>query len=132
MSEHVGLRGKAWFQALTGKDKPQTGDPGSVLTANGEIGAEPAFSVRHAQSGESFPMCARWSGWLGRGIYLGDAGARSDRCGPRQSTNSEALNGCETCMPWISILVANAWRGALFPSRQPVQDVPFHRMATCS
>jgi malonate decarboxylase gamma subunit len=38
MSEQVGLRGKAWFQALTGKDSPMAGDPGSVLTADAKLG----------------------------------------------------------------------------------------------
>jgi malonate decarboxylase gamma subunit len=31
MSEHVGLRERAWFQTLTGKNEPLAGDPGSVL-----------------------------------------------------------------------------------------------------
>jgi biotin-independent malonate decarboxylase gamma subunit len=42
MSEHVGLRGRAWFQALTGKAQPQPGDPGSVLTAHVQVDQETA------------------------------------------------------------------------------------------
>jgi biotin-independent malonate decarboxylase gamma subunit len=38
MSEQVGLRGKAWFQAFTGKNSPMAGDPGSVLTADAKLG----------------------------------------------------------------------------------------------
>ena len=43
MSEHTGLRGRAWFQVLTGKDQPRTGDPGSVLTAEAQVGRETAL-----------------------------------------------------------------------------------------
>lgn len=42
MSEHVGLRGRTWFKALTGKDQPRTGDPGSVLMADTQVGQETA------------------------------------------------------------------------------------------
>jgi malonate decarboxylase gamma subunit len=38
MSEYTGIRGKAWFRALTGKDSPMAGDPQSVLTADAPIG----------------------------------------------------------------------------------------------
>ena len=38
MSEQVGLRGKAWLQALTGQNSPLKGDPGSVLTADATLG----------------------------------------------------------------------------------------------
>jgi len=40
MSEHVGLRGRAWFQALTGKNEPMAGDPGSVLASYSLLGNE--------------------------------------------------------------------------------------------
>ena len=40
MSEHIGLRGRAWFHALTKQDHQRTGDPGSILTANAEVGKE--------------------------------------------------------------------------------------------
>ena len=38
MSEYTGIRGKAWFHALTGQDSPLAGDPRSVLTADAPIG----------------------------------------------------------------------------------------------
>jgi malonate decarboxylase gamma subunit len=39
MTEYTGIRGKAWFRALTGQDSPMAGDPKSVLTADAPIGA---------------------------------------------------------------------------------------------
>jgi len=39
MTEYTGIRGKAWFRALTGQDAPMAGDPRSVLTADAPIGA---------------------------------------------------------------------------------------------
>jgi malonate decarboxylase gamma subunit len=42
MSEQVGLRGKAWFRALTGKELPMIGDPASVLTADAKLGDDTA------------------------------------------------------------------------------------------
>jgi malonate decarboxylase gamma subunit len=42
VSGQAGLRGKAWFQALTGRDAPLAGDPGSVLTADATLGNETA------------------------------------------------------------------------------------------
>jgi malonate decarboxylase gamma subunit len=42
MTEYTGIRGKAWFRALTGQDSPMAGDPESVLTADAPIGAEHA------------------------------------------------------------------------------------------
>ena len=39
MTEYTGIRGKAWFRALTGQGSPMTGDPESVLTADAPIGA---------------------------------------------------------------------------------------------
>jgi malonate decarboxylase gamma subunit len=42
MSEQVGLRGKAWFQAFTGKTSPMAGDPGSLLTADAKLGEDTA------------------------------------------------------------------------------------------
>jgi malonate decarboxylase gamma subunit len=38
MSDQVGLRGRAWFQSLTGRDAPLAGDPASVLTADAMLG----------------------------------------------------------------------------------------------
>jgi malonate decarboxylase gamma subunit len=43
MSDQIGLRGKAWFRALTGQDQPQSGDPGSVLVAEAKVGNESAL-----------------------------------------------------------------------------------------
>src|SRR3981189_294699 len=43
MSEHIGLRGKAWFQALTGRDRARKEDPASVLAADATIGDELAL-----------------------------------------------------------------------------------------
>jgi biotin-independent malonate decarboxylase gamma subunit len=59
MSELAGVRGKAWFQALTGIDSPMDGDPDSVLTADITIGQEQArvLSVVPNPNGR-FP-CAR-------------------------------------------------------------------------
>ena len=39
MTEYTGIRGKAWFRALTGQDAPMAGDPKSVLTADAPLGA---------------------------------------------------------------------------------------------
>jgi biotin-independent malonate decarboxylase gamma subunit len=59
MSEQVGLRGKAWFKALTGKDSPMGEDPGSVLAADTELGEEKArFLCVVPNSRAHFP-CAR-------------------------------------------------------------------------
>jgi malonate decarboxylase gamma subunit len=38
MSDYTGLRGTAWFRALTGQASPMPGDPRSVLTADTTIG----------------------------------------------------------------------------------------------
>jgi malonate decarboxylase gamma subunit len=38
MSEYTGVRGAAWFHALTGQQSPMAGDPRSVLTADASIG----------------------------------------------------------------------------------------------
>jgi malonate decarboxylase gamma subunit len=42
MSAQAGIRGKAWFKALTGTDSPLAGDPGSVLTSDAALGNETA------------------------------------------------------------------------------------------
>ena len=42
MSEQPGVRGSAWFKALTGQSSPMQGDPGSVLTADAKLGDEQA------------------------------------------------------------------------------------------
>jgi malonate decarboxylase gamma subunit len=59
MSGQVGLRGKVWFQALTGRDAPLAGDPGSVLTADTALGNETArFLCVVPNPASRFP-CAR-------------------------------------------------------------------------
>src|ERR1700758_4176412 len=59
MSEHVGLRGRAWFQALTGKDQPRTGDPGSVLTADAQVLRETAVFLCVVPNPDSRFPCVR-------------------------------------------------------------------------
>jgi malonate decarboxylase gamma subunit len=59
MSEHVGLRGRAWFQALTGKDQPRTGDPGSVLTAEAQVDRENAVFLCVVPNPDSRFPCVR-------------------------------------------------------------------------
>ena len=59
MSEQIGLRGKAWFQALTGQDEASKEDPASVLTAEVMIGDERAlFLCVIPNPGSRFP-CVR-------------------------------------------------------------------------
>jgi malonate decarboxylase gamma subunit len=59
MSGQVGLRGKAWFEALTGRNVPLEGDPGSVLTADATLGNETArFLCVVPNPAARFP-CAR-------------------------------------------------------------------------
>ena len=43
MSQQIDARGKTWFQMLTGKNTPQSGDPGSVLAADAQMGRESAL-----------------------------------------------------------------------------------------
>lgn len=59
MTEHAGLRGKVWFQALTGKGAPQAGDPGSVWSADAGLGAETALFVCVVANPESRFPCVR-------------------------------------------------------------------------
>jgi malonate decarboxylase gamma subunit len=59
MSEHVGLRGRAWFQTLTGKNEPLTGDPGSVLVSNNLLGNETSLFLCVAPNPESRFPCVR-------------------------------------------------------------------------
>jgi malonate decarboxylase gamma subunit len=59
MSAQIGLRGKAWFQAFTGKNSPMAGDPGSVLMADAQLGEDTArFLCVVPNPGARFP-CAR-------------------------------------------------------------------------
>ncbi len=59
MTEQVGLRGKAWFQALTGQNGPLAGDPGSVLVADTALGDERARFLCIAPNPEARFPCAR-------------------------------------------------------------------------
>lgn len=59
MSEYVGLRGRAWFQALTGNDQPRTGDPGSVLTADAQVRRETAVFLCVVPNPDSRFPCVR-------------------------------------------------------------------------
>jgi biotin-independent malonate decarboxylase gamma subunit len=54
-----GLRGKIWFEALTGRSSPLEGDPGSVLNADASLGSETArFHCVVPNPASRFP-CAR-------------------------------------------------------------------------
>lgn len=59
MSEQVGLRGRAWFQALTGTNDPMPEDPASVLVSNAEIGNEQALFLCVVPNPESRFPCVR-------------------------------------------------------------------------
>jgi malonate decarboxylase gamma subunit len=59
MSEHVGLRGRAWFQTLTGKNEPLAGDPGSVLASNSLLGNETSLFLCVVPNSESRFPCVR-------------------------------------------------------------------------
>jgi malonate decarboxylase gamma subunit len=59
MSGFKGIRGRVWFKALTGQDKPMPGDPHSVLVADGLIGDNNArFLCVVPDPASRFP-CAR-------------------------------------------------------------------------
>jgi malonate decarboxylase gamma subunit len=56
MSDFVGARGRQWFTSLTAGSTPLMGDPGSVLTADAELGQESArFLCVVPNSGGQFP-----------------------------------------------------------------------------
>jgi malonate decarboxylase gamma subunit len=59
MSEHVGLRGRTWFQTLTGKNEPLAGDPGSVLASNSLLGNETSLFLCVVPNTESRFPCVR-------------------------------------------------------------------------
>jgi biotin-independent malonate decarboxylase gamma subunit len=59
MSEQVGLRGKAWFRALTGKELPMIGDPASVLTADAKLGDDTARFLCVVPNAQARFPCAR-------------------------------------------------------------------------
>jgi malonate decarboxylase gamma subunit len=59
MSEQVGLRGKAWFQALTGSGEPMVGDSGSIWAVNKQIGVETALFLCVVPNPQSRFPCVR-------------------------------------------------------------------------
>jgi len=59
MSEHVGLRGRAWFQTLTGENEPLAGDPGSVLATNSLLGNETSLFLCVVPNPDSRFPCVR-------------------------------------------------------------------------
>src|SRR5580704_15383794 len=59
MSEHVGLRGRAWFEALTGIKQPSTGDPSTVLASEAQIGDETALFLCVVPNPSSRFPCVR-------------------------------------------------------------------------
>jgi malonate decarboxylase gamma subunit len=59
MSEQVGLRGKAWFQALTEQNESASGDPGTVLACEAKIGEETALFLAVVPNPASRFPCVR-------------------------------------------------------------------------
>src|ERR1700761_3649535 len=59
MKEQVGLRGKAWFKALTGSDTACHGDPHSVLATTAAIGNESALFLCVVPDRDSRFPCVR-------------------------------------------------------------------------
>jgi malonate decarboxylase gamma subunit len=59
MSAQPGIRGKAWFQALTGSNRALDGDPGSLLTADAKLGEETARFICVIPNPEARFPCAR-------------------------------------------------------------------------
>jgi malonate decarboxylase gamma subunit len=59
MSEQAGVRGRTWFQALTGKDSSMGGDPASVFTADAKLGEDTARFLCVVPNPEARFPCAR-------------------------------------------------------------------------
>jgi biotin-independent malonate decarboxylase gamma subunit len=59
MSEFTGIRGRVWFKALTGQEKPMPGDPHSALVADAAIGDENARFLCVVPDPDSRFPCAR-------------------------------------------------------------------------
>jgi malonate decarboxylase gamma subunit len=59
MSERVGLRGRAWFKALTGTDTAEAGDPNSVLATNAPFGKQTALFLCVVPNPKSRFPCVR-------------------------------------------------------------------------
>ena len=59
MNGQVGLRGRAWFKALTGSDTPDHGDPNSVLATTAPVGNESALFLCVVPDEDSRFPCVR-------------------------------------------------------------------------
>lgn len=59
MSEHIGVRGTAWFRAFTGQASPMSGDPESVLTADAPLGNDNARFLSVVPDPHARFPCAR-------------------------------------------------------------------------
>jgi malonate decarboxylase gamma subunit len=59
VNAQVGFRGRAWFHALTGNNSVMDGDPGSVLTADAELGNQSARFLCVVPSAQGRFPCAR-------------------------------------------------------------------------
>ena len=59
MTTQAGLRGKAWFEALTGKNSPMAGDTGSLLTADAKLGEDTARFLCVVPNPQARFPCAR-------------------------------------------------------------------------
>jgi malonate decarboxylase gamma subunit len=59
MTAQAGVRGRIWFKALTGKDSPMDGDPGSVLTSDAALGNETARFLCVVPNPQARFPCAR-------------------------------------------------------------------------
>jgi malonate decarboxylase gamma subunit len=59
MSKFTGIRGRVWFKALTGQEKPMPGDPPSVLVADAPVGNENARFLCVVPDPDSRFPCAR-------------------------------------------------------------------------
>ena len=59
MSAQPGIRGKAWFKALTGSERALDGDPGSLLTADAKLGEDKARILCVVPNPDARFPCAR-------------------------------------------------------------------------
>jgi malonate decarboxylase gamma subunit len=59
MSEQIGLRGRTWFQALTGVNQTASGDPGTVLASVASIGDETGLFLAVVPNPSSRFPCVR-------------------------------------------------------------------------
>ena len=59
MNEHIGLRGRVWFEALTGEHQSRPGDPQSVLSGRARIRNDSALFLCVAPNTKSRFPCVR-------------------------------------------------------------------------